>query len=491
MGCPGQAALAGGANARVCVIGAGAGGVATAKALLDRGVEFDWFERAPRVGGLWAEDESGHPVAYRSLHMNSSKRKMQFSDFPMPDTYPDFPSREQVAAYLTAYARHFGVNDRVALGREVTDVKSRSRGDWEVSIDDHERRTYDVVLVASGYHSSPKLPVDAARGFGGEVLHSHDVNDASRFAGRHVLVVGFGNSAVDIASLVSTTAAQTYLSTRRGAHVVPKYLFGRPFDELPAPPWPRALRWGWYGLAIRIAVGSLGRYGLPTPTHYFGHSAVTISSDLLARISHGDVQPRPAVADFHDAGVTFADGQRNDVDTVIYCTGYSHSAPFLERNGLDPGGIGYRLFEQIWDPRFSGLAHIGLVQPLGSVFPVVEVQTQVLADWAAGDYALPNCAAMLRAIGRAHRRRDRRYVPSERHLLQVDEPDYSQRLAREHRRGARRARRERRQAGAARPHPVSWAPSTALAPSLHVVRRRADRSPGFEPQPGAFRRSVR
>jgi hypothetical protein len=409
-----------------------------AKALLDRGVEFDWFERSSRVGGLWAEAERGHTVAYRSLHLNSSKRKMQFSDYPMPDAYPDFPSREQVAAYLASYARHFGVYDRVALGREVTDV-APAPGGWAVSVDGEERRSYDVVLVASGYHSTPKLPSDAAGGFGGEVLHSHDVRDASPFAERHVLVVGFGNSAVDIASLVSTSAARTYLSTRRGAHVVPKYLFGRPFDELPAPPWPRALRWGWYGLAIRLTVGPLGRYGLPTPSHYFGQSAVTISSDLLARIAHGDVQPRPAVTKFDREGVTFANGRRDRVDTVIYCTGYSHSVRFLERSGLDPGAVDYRLFEQIWDPRVSGLAHVGLVQPLGSVFPVVEVQAQILADWVSGDYALPGCAAMQRAIHRAHRRRERRYVASERHVLQVDEPDYTHRLQREHRRGRRRA----------------------------------------------------
>jgi cation diffusion facilitator CzcD-associated flavoprotein CzcO len=418
----------------VCVIGAGASGIAMAKALLDRKVAFDWFERAQRIGGLWAEGEGCNAVAYQSLHMNSSKRKMEFNDYPMPDPYPDFPSRDEVAAY----ARHFGVYDRVALGRNVTKVERLSSGGWAVHIDG-EGRTYDFVLVASGYHSTPKLPAGAANDFGGEVLHSHDVRDAAPFSGRNVLVVGFGNSAVDIASLASTTAARTYLSIRRGAHIVPKYLFGRPFDELPAPPWPRALRWGWYGLAIRLTVGSLRRYDLPPPKHYFGRSAVTISSDLLARISHGKVLPRPAVNGFQGRRVTYADGQSEEVDTVIYCTGYSHSTPFLEHAGLDPATIDYGLFEQIWDPRFSGLAHIGLVQPLGSVFPVIEVQAQVLADWIAGNYALPTSAAMLRSIRRADRRRERRYVASERHVLQVDEPDYSQRLQREHRRGKRRA----------------------------------------------------
>jgi dimethylaniline monooxygenase (N-oxide forming) len=424
---------------RVCVVGAGAAGVAVAKALLERGVEFDCFERAPRVGGLWDEGEREDRAAYRSLHINSSKRRMQFSDYPMPDYYPDFPSRAQVASYLAGYARHFGVSERVESGRDVTCIEQLPSGAWSVQLDGWERRVYDLIVVASGAHATPMLPAGAARGFGGEVLHSHDVRDAARFEGRRVLIVGFGNSAVDIASLVSTTAARTYISTRRGAHIVPKYLFGRPFDELPAPRWPRALRWGWYGLAIRLAVGSPRRYGLPTPKHRFGRAAVTISSDLLTRIAHGDIQPRPGVSEFHEDGVTFSDGHTEPVDTVIYCTGYSYSAPFLERNGLDPGENDYRLFEQIWDPRFCGLAHAGLVQPLGSLFPVVETQAELLGDWVTGEYALPRCAAMSRAIRRASRRRNRHYIASDRHALLVDEPDYSQRLEREHRRGSRRA----------------------------------------------------
>ncbi len=435
-------------GARVCIVGAGGGGVAMAKALAQRDLPFDWFERSPHLGGLWSQKNGTDPcgAAYSSLHLNSSKRRMEFSDFPMPDEYPDFPSLREVAAYLAAYADHFGVTDRVSLGSEVTGVGKSECGCWAVRINDGDERLYDAVLVASGYHSKPKLPPDAAGGFRGEILHSHDIRDAAPFAGRRVVVVGFGNSAVDIACLLSTTAERTYLSTRRGTHVVPKYLFGRPFDELPAPPWPRSLRWAWYGLAVRLSVGSLGRYGLPTPNHYFGQAAVTISSDLLHRIAHGVVQPRPAVGVCHAGSVTFEDGRREDVDTIVYCTGYRHSVPFLERSGFDPGKINYRLFEQIWDPRFPSLAHVGLVQPLGSLFPIVETQAELLADWIGGRYALPRCSVMSRAIRRDHRRRERNYVSSERHLLQVDEPDYSNRLRREHRRGIRQARKQGRAA---------------------------------------------
>jgi len=430
----------------VCIIGAGAAGISMAKTLLEHGVEFDCFERESELGGLWAEGESDYAVRYRSLHLNSSKNQIRFRKFPFPACAPDFPSSAQVAAYLGAYARHFGVTDHVQLGRDVTDIQQTRSGGWSVSIDAEEQRYYDVLLLAIGHHSTPKLPDNAGRGFGGEILHSHDVRDAVPFAGRNVLVVGFGNSAADIACMASSTAARTYISTRRGAHVVPKYLFGRPFDTLPAPLWPRALRWGWYGLATRLSVGPLEHYGLPTPEHRFGSAAVTISSDLLTRIGHGDIQPRPGIAELHEGSVTFADGQTDEIDTIIYCTGYAHAAPFLTRRGLGPSAGGYRLYEQIWDPRFSGLAHVGLVQPLGSFFPVFESQARLLANWIVGEYALPDQETMLEEADRAIRMRQRRYTASERHVLQIDEFDYRRALKRERRRGARRARSERRKA---------------------------------------------
>jgi dimethylaniline monooxygenase (N-oxide forming) len=449
---------------RVCIVGAGAAGITTAKTLLERGIEFDCFERARQLGGLWAEGRSDYAVSYRSLHLNSSKRQMEFNDYPFPDSYPDFPSRAQVASYLGAYARHFGVDEHIELSRTVTDIKQTAAGRWALRIDGEQPREYDVVLLATGHHSTPRLPDDAGRGFAGDVLHSHDVRDAAIFEGRRVLVVGFGNSAVDIACLVSTTAARTYLSTRRGAHVVPKYLFGRPFDELPAPLWPRRLRWGWYALATRLTVGPLSRYGLPAPDHRFGSAAVTISADLLARIGHGDVLPRPAVSELRGASVTFADGQTDHVNVIVYCTGYDHSVGLLERHGLNPCGGGYRLFEQIWDPRFDGLAHVGLVQPLGAFFPIFESQARILADWIDGEYALPQESTMWAEAERAQRRRERRYTASERHVLQIDEFDYRNRLKRERRRGGRRASahalrargRSGRPGGRSAPKPLSY-----------------------------------
>ena len=76
-----------------CVIGAGSSGIAAAKALHERGIAFDCFEKSDRVGGNWVfGNRNGMSAAYRDLFINTSRPRMEYSDFPMPETYPDFPA---------------------------------------------------------------------------------------------------------------------------------------------------------------------------------------------------------------------------------------------------------------------------------------------------------------------------------------------------------------------------------------------------------------
>ena len=100
----------------VCVIGAGSSGIAAVKALAQRGIAFDCFEKSDRVGGNWVfRNTNGMSSAYRSLHINTSRARMAYSDFPMPDDYPDFPHHTQVAAYFDAYVDHFGLREKITF----------------------------------------------------------------------------------------------------------------------------------------------------------------------------------------------------------------------------------------------------------------------------------------------------------------------------------------------------------------------------------------
>src|SRR6476469_8374436 len=118
-------------TSRVCVIGAGSSGIAAVKALAQRGIPFDCFEKSDRVGGNWVfRNTNGMSSAYRSLHINTSRERMEYSDFPMPHDYPDFPHHTQIARYFDAYVDRFGFRERITF-RTGVEHAAKAGERWE------------------------------------------------------------------------------------------------------------------------------------------------------------------------------------------------------------------------------------------------------------------------------------------------------------------------------------------------------------------------
>jgi cation diffusion facilitator CzcD-associated flavoprotein CzcO len=116
------------------IIGAGSSGIAVAKALHERGLPFVCFEASDRVGGNWVfENKNGMSAAYRDLHINTSRARMEYSDFPMSTSYPDFPHHTQVAAYFDSYVDHFGFRDGIRFETSVQRARQRPDGTWELT----------------------------------------------------------------------------------------------------------------------------------------------------------------------------------------------------------------------------------------------------------------------------------------------------------------------------------------------------------------------
>jgi dimethylaniline monooxygenase (N-oxide forming) len=430
---------------RVCVIGAGCAGIAAVKVLTERGVDVDCFEPSDRVGGNWVWGNSnGVSAAYKSLHINTSRQRMEFSDFPMPAHLPDFARHDQIADYFAAYVRHFGFGDRIRFRTGVTHVAPQADGTFEVYVSTGEKQRYDAVLVANGHHWDPRMPEPMFSGadtFRGELVHSHSYTEEAQLAGRKVVVVGMGNSAMDIAVDASYHAEATYLSARRGVHVIPKYVWGRPYDQIAGHEWvPGFIRWPLARRLMAAATGPMQRYGLPTPDHKFAQAHPTMSSRILDRLAHGAITPRPNIDHFDGDHVVFTDGTKAEADLVVFCTGYKISFPFFDHQFLDPSDDNeIRLYRRVFHPEVPGLYFVGLVQPLGAIMPIAERQSQLIGDHLQGRYRLPGRAAMNNEIT-AHRRRiEKRYVASKRHTIQVDFDDYMRDLNLERRRGARRA----------------------------------------------------
>jgi hypothetical protein len=426
----------------VCVIGAGSSGIAAAKQLHEAGIPFDCFEKADRVGGLWNfGHNAGHHAAYRSLHINTSKEVMEFSDYPMPVDYPDYPGHYEIAAYFDDYIEHFGFRDAISLGVEVERAERCDDGVWSITLSTGETRDYDALLVANGHHWNPRWPEPAFPGaFDGIEMHAHDYVDNESFIGKNVVVVGMGNSAMDIAVETSSIAGNVYLSARSGVHVVPKYAFGRPFDHLEPPvelPWPIKQR--LFSMILRLAVGRVENYGLPKPTHKPGHAHPTVSSEIFNKVSHGFVKPKPNIAELAGDSVRFVDGTSVNADVIIYCTGYKVTFPFFDENFISAPDNDLPLYRRVIKPGIDNLFFVGLLQPLGAVMPLAEAQSNWIAAYLRGEYVLPSHSEMRRNVDRERRRMFKRYVASKRHTMQVDFREYLGSLRREVKAGRTRA----------------------------------------------------
>jgi dimethylaniline monooxygenase (N-oxide forming) len=436
---------AGSREARVCLIGAGSSGIAAAKGLHERGIAFDCFEKSDRVGGNWVfENKNGMSAAYRDLFINTSRPRMEFSDFPMPDSYPDFPHHTQIAAYFEAYVDRFGFRDRIAFETGVEHAAREGDGSWTVELDGGEQRSYDSLLVANGHHWDPRWPEPAFPGsedFEGVQMHAHSYIDNSIFAGKRVVVLGMGNSAMDIAVESSYVAERTYLGARQGVWIIPKYVFGKPVDQIRNDPRvPFKVRQRMIQQLIRSYAGPPERYGLPKPNHRFGEAHPTVSGRILDRIQHGTIAPKPNIASLEGSSVRFDDGSEVEADVVVYCTGYKISFPFFDESEISAPENRIELFRRVFHPEIPNLMFIGLLQPLGAIMPLAEAQGAWVGDYLLGDYELPAEAQMLADIGRDQEAMRRRYVASKRHTIQVDYEDYLHALAKERRDGAARAR---------------------------------------------------
>jgi dimethylaniline monooxygenase (N-oxide forming) len=427
------------------IIGAGSSGIAAAKALHERGIAFTCFEASDRVGGNWVfGNKNGMSAAYRELHINTSRERMEYSDFPMSRDYPDYPHHSQIAAYFDGYVDHFGFRDRIRFETKVQRAERLADGTWELTLDEGAER-FDALLVANGHHWDPRWPEPPFPGagtFAGVQMHAHAYVDNEICRDRNVVVLGMGNSAMDIAVESSYVARTTFLAARRGAWIVPKYLFGRPTDQLKNDPRvPLKVRRKVLHQLVKAYVGSPERYGLPKPDHAFGEAHPTVSGRILDRIQHGTVKPKPNLERLDGDAVVFADGSRQHADVVIYCTGYKITFPFFDEGLISAPDNRIELFRRVFHPEIDNVFFVALLQPLGATMPLAEVQGQWIADYLKGEYALPDPRALRRDIAADQQAMRKRYVASKRHTIQVDFDDYIHDLAKERRAGGDRARR--------------------------------------------------
>ena len=435
---------------RVCVVGAGPCGLATIKALKQHGVSFDCYELGSAIGGLWRiNNDNGRSAAYQSLHINTSRDRMSFSDFPMPSSLPDFPHHTQVLDYFESYSEHFGLAEAVTFETEVRHIQPCDDGHYAVTVQPKNglarTRRYEAVIIANGHHWSPKYP-EIPGDWDGEILHSHDYRSSDAFRDKRVLVVGMGNSGCDIACETSRVSQRTVMAIRSGAHVIPKYILGKPLDRVAAG-WmwrwlPRPLFQKMFGLAIRMTRGRLSRFGLPDPGHGVLAQHPTISSDLLNLLGHGKIHVQRNVRALDGDSVSFVDGSSEKFDVIVYATGYHIRFPFLDSDIVDTTENRVSLYKHAVHPELANLFFVGLVQPWGSIMPLAEQQSLWICDLLNERCGLPSQQKMIDDIAKTRLTMHRRYGGSARHTIQVDFYPYKATIEAERQRPTRTAKVE-------------------------------------------------
>ncbi|MEO7268174.1 MAG: NAD(P)-binding domain-containing protein [Knoellia sp.] len=427
-----------------CVIGAGSSGIAAAKALYEAQVPFDCFELGSAIGGNWVfRNPNGQSACYETLEINTSCPRMAYSDFPMPSNYPDYAQHHQIADYFAAYVDHFGFRHTLTFNTRVDKVERTDTGRWRVSLtgpDGSEQREYDNVVVANGHHWDPRWPDPAYPGaFNGTQIHSHDYRADDQLAGHDVVVVGAGNSAMDIAVEAAKVARSAHISQRRGQWVLRKYALGKPADQVTLPSWLP-----WWVTTVRLAFGArisgnVADLGLPQPEHKPGQSHPVQSEGIRDALETGGLIPKPGIERLDGDRVVFTDGSSVPCDLIVWATGYNVTFPFLDPELVSAPGNDLPLWKRMVHPDLPGLFFIGLLQPVGAVMPLSEAQGALVADLLTGQYALPPEAelrAQLKADDTAYKKR---FYSSARHTMEVDFDHFLWELGRERKRGATRA----------------------------------------------------
>ncbi len=366
-------------RSRTLIIGAGPAGLAAAGALTHAGLPCDILEQSAAVGTAWRNH-------YERLHLHTDKTTSALPHLPFPASYPTYPSREQVVAYLDDYAHHFGIRPRFG---ERVETAARRDGHWDIRTTKGRYRA-DFLIVATGYNSQPVLPkFPGAEKFRGATVHSSAYRNSKPHLGRRTLVVGCGNSGAEIALDLAEHGVETTLAIRSPIHVIPRDLGGMPFVRVSIlmSRFPVAVADALAFATLRVVVGDLSKYGIRRPTigpnrlvEQFGRVSL-IDVGTLAAIKQGKIKTAPGVERFTPTGVRFSNGRSEPFDDVIFATGYQARLDrFLENADRLTNDRGYPL-QHGREVESTGLYFLGFRNPVGGMLREIRLEAlRIAAD---------------------------------------------------------------------------------------------------------------
>lgn len=415
------------------------------------------FERERRIGGVWA-------AAYPDVHLQNIASHYHLADFPWPFEPDLHPSGEQIMRYLEAAIVHFDLD--VRLGHEVTSMREaagmrEAASGWQLEVsgpDGPVSHAFDYVVVAVGQYTQPKAALalaDVDR-FEGEIVTERDIHDLDVLAGKRVTVVGFGKSAVDLASFAAARGSRVTHVFRTPRWLIPQYLLGlvhfakilfARFGSVMVTCWTqptafeRALHgrgaplirgfWAMLTAAVRLQIRAYGlgkgpaaaaRLRTLSPAHSMlsdmRSAAALAPADYFPAVARGEIEPvRGVVRRCCETGVVLEDGSEIDSELIVLCLGSGTPVfPFMPpayRELLERESDGVQLYRHLIHPQIPNVAFAGYNHGFMHV-PASEVGALWIGALLRGDLELPPVAEMDAAIEhvRAWKREHINYEPS-------------------------------------------------------------------------------
>jgi cation diffusion facilitator CzcD-associated flavoprotein CzcO len=401
------------------VIGAGLSGLVAIKELIARGHNVTCFEATESVGGVFSD-----PRTYDSVLLTVSNYFMAYSDFMPTSERLRFWTKAEYQAYLERYADHFDLRSRIRFGARVVQLTRQGDGYRVLAAQGGTEQThlFDAVALCSGQFQKVNLPeIEGAKEFGGEILHSTAYRNAEEFRGKRVLCVGLGESSADVTTEIGEVADKTILSLRRYPLVAQRYFAvldkdsynvrypldvftsSRTYNSLPRDIHTRVTQNTFrqftnsYDPAMRLR----GQWNLSAGPE--SQQVIMKNERIFDAIADGQVEVNVGgIQRLTRGGVVFCDGTIEQIDAVVFCTGFRFEVPFLELQVKDAR----ELYKNMFHPDFGGtLGLIGFVRPQqGGVPALAELQARYFALVCSGERKLPSPEEMAPLAKADHKR---------------------------------------------------------------------------------------
>lgn len=406
------------------ILGAGVAGLAAAKTLKQYGLQVTIFEARSKLGGVWANN-------YRSLRVLEPNCVYGLPDWPWPKGTPLFPPAENVRAYLTDYAKHFGIFEKIKFDSPVIQATPTDTGRWLIEagpVSGREAQEFDFFIMAAGMFNQPKIPHwPGMKEFTGSIIHSSQFHTAPQVKNKNVVIIGFSRSAMDIAVDIADLASSVTILHRSVRWPIPEKILGlirnhillfSRWPTLFTPPWIRPGRaaaflhhkgmagvnlfWKFFEWLLSSQFRLKSRNMLPdrpikldlftnlyvAPRRFFG------------MIGEGVIQSvRSEIESFEQQAIRLANGKLVAAEVVICATGWKHEYSFLPPNLLDQiyDADGMHLYRHMVHPALPGFAFIGGVQGINSA-TLFAIQATWVARLLTGEFALPSAEEQLAEI---------------------------------------------------------------------------------------------